>query len=473
MLDVVGARTQLRKAGARYTGRCPFHEERTPSFSVNAVDKLYYCFGCGAGGDLISFVKETENLDFSGAVEWLADRFRVELEYEEASPRVEAERRRRDRLGELLAAATAFYERCLWESAGAEDARAVPRRPRARRGDLPRVPARVRAGRADAGAEGPRARVHRRGAARRRARQPPRQRLLLAAHRLPARRRARPRARLPGAQAPRGRSAAGEVRQLAGERPASRRAPSSTGSTSPAAAIAKQDRAVVVEGNTDVIALRQEGLEPRRRVDGHRAHRPAPAAALAADAQRLALLRRRRGRRGGDAPRNGARGGAGVRDQGGHAAARTPTRPTSRPASSSASRLPSPISSTECGSRSTARADRQEAFVRVREILGTRRGLARPPGRRPPRCRPARPAGRPPGRARVPHARGDRARSRPRCSKRATGSSGTRSQACIAHPQLVTVARGARRRRHFDSERHRALRAHLVQGGEPPRSSCR
>ena len=64
MVAVVSERTQLRKAGARYTGRCPFHEERTPSFSVNAVDKFYYCFGCGAKGDLITFVRETEQLDF-------------------------------------------------------------------------------------------------------------------------------------------------------------------------------------------------------------------------------------------------------------------------------------------------------------------------------------------------------------------------------------------------------------------------
>ena len=69
MVAVVENRTQLRKAGARYTGRCPFHEERTPSFSVNAVDKLYYCFGCGAKGDIITFVKETEQLDFTGAIE--------------------------------------------------------------------------------------------------------------------------------------------------------------------------------------------------------------------------------------------------------------------------------------------------------------------------------------------------------------------------------------------------------------------
>jgi len=66
IVAVVSERTQLRKAGARYMGRCPFHEERTPSFSVNAVDKFYYCFGCGAKGDLITFVRETEQLDFAG-----------------------------------------------------------------------------------------------------------------------------------------------------------------------------------------------------------------------------------------------------------------------------------------------------------------------------------------------------------------------------------------------------------------------
>jgi len=82
MVEVVQARTQLRKAGARYTGLCPFHDERTPSFSVNPQDKLYYCFGCGAGGDVISFVRETEQLDFAQAVEFLAERFRVTLEYE-------------------------------------------------------------------------------------------------------------------------------------------------------------------------------------------------------------------------------------------------------------------------------------------------------------------------------------------------------------------------------------------------------
>src|ERR687885_347889 len=123
IVEVVSARTQLRRVGSRHTGRCPFHDERTPSFSVNAPDKLYYCFGCGKGGDLISFVRETENLDFAEAVEWLADRFNVPLEYEDANPQIDAQRKRRERLLSLLDAAAAYYERHLWESPRADFAR--------------------------------------------------------------------------------------------------------------------------------------------------------------------------------------------------------------------------------------------------------------------------------------------------------------------------------------------------------------
>jgi len=125
MVEIVSGRTQLRRAsGSRFTGRCPFHEEKTPSFSVNPVEKLFYCFGCGKGGDVISFVRETESLDFVGAVEWLAERFRVPLEYEEASPRIEAERRRRERLYAVLEQATTFFERHLWDSEAGAPVRA-------------------------------------------------------------------------------------------------------------------------------------------------------------------------------------------------------------------------------------------------------------------------------------------------------------------------------------------------------------
>jgi DNA primase len=124
MVEVVSTRTSLRRSGARYTGRCPFHEERTPSFSVNAVEKVYYCFGCGKGGDVVSFVQETEGLDFVGAIEALAERFRVTLEYEDASPEVEERRRERDRLQRLLEQTTTFFERRLWESSAGEPVRA-------------------------------------------------------------------------------------------------------------------------------------------------------------------------------------------------------------------------------------------------------------------------------------------------------------------------------------------------------------
>ncbi len=124
MVEVVSARTPLKRQGARWMGRCPFHEERTPSFSVNPAEKLFYCFGCGKGGDLIAFVCETEGLDFVQAVEAIADRYGVQLEYEEASPAVEAARRRRSRLQSLLEAAAVFYSRYLWETPAGEPVRA-------------------------------------------------------------------------------------------------------------------------------------------------------------------------------------------------------------------------------------------------------------------------------------------------------------------------------------------------------------
>jgi DNA primase len=123
MVAVVSLRTQLKRSGSRYTGRCPFHEERTPSFSVNPTDKLFYCFGCGKGGDLVSFVQETENLDFAGAIEWLADRSGISLEYEDSSPHEDARLERRRRLQDLLEHAAGFYERYLWEAESGKAAR--------------------------------------------------------------------------------------------------------------------------------------------------------------------------------------------------------------------------------------------------------------------------------------------------------------------------------------------------------------
>src|SRR5436190_6980029 len=124
VVEVVSGRTPLRRSGARFTGLCPFHDERTPSFSVSPEKGTYYCFGCQRGGDAISFVEETEGVDFVGAIEWLAQRFNISLEYEQASPEQDARRRHREPLGAVLDAAACLHGRYLWESQGGAEARA-------------------------------------------------------------------------------------------------------------------------------------------------------------------------------------------------------------------------------------------------------------------------------------------------------------------------------------------------------------
>ncbi|MDX6679335.1 MAG: primase [Solirubrobacteraceae bacterium] len=124
MVDLVSSRTELRRAGAnRLTGLCPFHDERTPSFGINPAEKVYYCFGCQASGDAFTFVMETEGVDFKGALELLADRYKVALELEEEDPRAAEKRMRSERLLELLERTATFYVRQLWESREAERAR--------------------------------------------------------------------------------------------------------------------------------------------------------------------------------------------------------------------------------------------------------------------------------------------------------------------------------------------------------------
>ncbi|HVD39329.1 MAG TPA: DNA primase, partial [Solirubrobacterales bacterium] len=123
IVEVISAHTDLRRQGARYVGLCPFHDERTPSFSVEPTEKLYHCFGCGVGGDVIKFVEEKDGLNFAEAVELLADRYGVELEREQEDPRAEAKRQRRRRLEQLLDRAAAFYSSYLWESEEAGKAR--------------------------------------------------------------------------------------------------------------------------------------------------------------------------------------------------------------------------------------------------------------------------------------------------------------------------------------------------------------
>ncbi|HTA36255.1 MAG TPA: DNA primase, partial [Solirubrobacteraceae bacterium] len=106
-----------------YQGVCPFHDDRSPSFGIDPAQKVYYCFGCQAAGDVFSFVQETEGVDFKGALELLAERYGVELQREQEDPREAERRKQRERLLELLKRTTGYYERYLWESSEAARAR--------------------------------------------------------------------------------------------------------------------------------------------------------------------------------------------------------------------------------------------------------------------------------------------------------------------------------------------------------------
>jgi len=101
LLEVVSRVVSMKKVGARFRGLCPFHQEKTPSFYANPDNGFYKCFGCGKAGDAITFVRETEGLTFTEAVETLAKRFGVTLEYEEGAGPTREERSLRQELYDL------------------------------------------------------------------------------------------------------------------------------------------------------------------------------------------------------------------------------------------------------------------------------------------------------------------------------------------------------------------------------------
>jgi DNA primase len=261
ILPLVEDVVRLRKAGSTYKGLCPFHQERTPSFTVSPARGTFKCFGCGEGGDAITFVEKTENVDFVGAIELLARRFGVELEYEEASPEQVQKRQREERLRALLERAAEFYARVLWESEPAAGAREYL----ASRGLGEEVCREFRLGYAPQGATLARRAVQEGyaqddllavGLANRRGNDYFQRRIVF-----------------PLADA-RGRVRGFQARKLHDDDPLQAKYVNSPegelfrkgdllyGLDTARQAIAREDRAVVVEGNTDVIALRQAAFAP-------------------------------------------------------------------------------------------------------------------------------------------------------------------------------------------------------------------
>ena len=100
IVDVIGGYLPLKRAGANFTGLCPFHKEKTPSFNVNPQKQIFHCFGCHQGGDVFTFVKEYENIGFMDAVRRLAERAKIPLEFED-NPAAQESRHLKDQLLEV------------------------------------------------------------------------------------------------------------------------------------------------------------------------------------------------------------------------------------------------------------------------------------------------------------------------------------------------------------------------------------
>ncbi len=111
--ELIGRYVPLKRAGANLVGRCPFHSEKTPSFSVSPTKKMFFCFGCHAGGSAITFVQKMENLEFPDAVEFLANRAGLPLPKESGERREEGIGRRR--VLEMNLEAAKFYRACLFD----------------------------------------------------------------------------------------------------------------------------------------------------------------------------------------------------------------------------------------------------------------------------------------------------------------------------------------------------------------------
>jgi DNA primase len=261
IVPLVEETVRLRKTGRSYTGLCPFHQERTPSFNVSPAYGTFKCFGCGEGGDAITFVMKRDNIDFVDAIELLARRFGVELEYEESSPEQERKRARDERLRALLERAAEFYGRVLWDS----ETGAAAREYLASRGLGEEVCREFRIGCAPGG-----------GQLTGRARQEGYSQEELLAVGLANRRGNdyfQRRIVFPLADA-RGRVRGFQARKLHDDDPLQAKYVNSPegelfrkgdllyGLDTARAQIAKEDRAVIVEGNTDVLALRQAGFAP-------------------------------------------------------------------------------------------------------------------------------------------------------------------------------------------------------------------
>ena len=122
IVDVIGSYLPLKKAGANFVALCPFHKEKSPSFNVNPHRQIFHCFGCHKGGDVITFVKEYENIGFVDAVRRLADRAKVPLEFDQ-NPAEQQTRHLKDQLLQIHEQIAQRWQNCLLNEAAGQMAR--------------------------------------------------------------------------------------------------------------------------------------------------------------------------------------------------------------------------------------------------------------------------------------------------------------------------------------------------------------
>jgi len=121
IIEIVGGFVKLKKRGANYLGLCPFHNEKTPSFTVSPAKEIYKCFGCGRSGNTISFLMELEKYSYAEALKWLAARYNVEVEEKELSPEVRLQQQTADSLYIINGFAQKFFAEALLDTEEGQD----------------------------------------------------------------------------------------------------------------------------------------------------------------------------------------------------------------------------------------------------------------------------------------------------------------------------------------------------------------
>ena len=122
IVDVIGSYLPLKRAGANFVALCPFHKEKTPSFNVNPQKQIFHCFGCHKGGDVFTFVKEYENIGFTDAVQRLAERAKIPIEFERGAPDAQA-RHLKDQLLQIHEQIAQRWQNALLNEAAGQLAR--------------------------------------------------------------------------------------------------------------------------------------------------------------------------------------------------------------------------------------------------------------------------------------------------------------------------------------------------------------